>query len=89
MTTLRLARCHLRTFLGTVTMAEFWRSLVMPPLVVFDGHIWPYPPVWSQLAPSPHPDDWPGLVEFDDSACVDCGHRPEPRMWRRSYQVVP
>jgi hypothetical protein len=78
-------RCQLRTVAGTVTMGAFWRSLAHPPLVVFSGHVWPYPPAWSAPMPSPHPEDWPGLVEFDDSQCVDCGYREMPQSWRRFY----
>lgn len=79
-------RCHLRAIWATVTMAAFWRSLAKPPLVVASGHVWPWPPVWGKPAPSPAPEDWPGLVEFDESACVDCG-QPESG-WRRYYGVA-
>jgi hypothetical protein len=75
--------CMARTVWGTVTMPVFWRSLVIPPLVVYSGHVWPYPPVWGHPKLSPDPDDWPGLVEFDESRCVDCGYREYPRPWRR------
>ena len=77
--------CIVRTVWGTVTMPLFWRSLVNPPLVIYSGHVWPYPPEWGAPAPSPHPDDWPGLVQFDESHCEDCGYREEPPTWRVYY----
>ena len=78
-------RCALRTVWGTVTMPLFWRSLIDPPLVVFSGHVWPYPEAWSEPRPSLYPEDWPGLIEVDESRCVDCGHREEPPLWRAFY----
>lgn len=74
--------CALRGLWGTVTMPAFWRLGI-----TYSGHVWPWPPAWSAPAPSPDPDYWPGLVEFDDSACVECGHRPSPRGWRKSWMV--
>jgi hypothetical protein len=75
-------RCLIEGAWETFTMSLFWQSLVRPPLVVVDGHIWPYPPEWSEPQPSRYPDDWPGLVEVDVSRCVRCGYQPS-EMWRR------
>jgi hypothetical protein len=72
----------MRTIVGTAFMPEFWRSLMFPPLVKFSGHIWPDEPEFGAPVPSHHPDDWPGLVQLDESRCVECGYRDEPQMWR-------
>jgi hypothetical protein len=71
----RLA-CFLDGAWGTVTMGVFWHSLIDPPLVLYSGHVWPYPLVWSEPRPSGHPDDWAGLVEVDLSRCERCGYQP-------------
>jgi hypothetical protein len=77
--------CRIQSVWGTVTMPEFWHSIIRPPLVVFSGHVWPTETAWSELLPSPHPEDWPGFVEFDVSRCLRCGHIETPAPWRRYY----
>ena len=80
------ARCFIESVWETVTMPLFWRSLIRPPMVVVSGHVWPYPPVWSEPRSSEYPDDWAGLVEVDLSRCERCGFQPADS-WRRSWMV--
>lgn len=76
--------CRLRGWWETLTLDAFWRSLVQGPLVIVSGHVWPVETKWSKLYPSPDPEAWAGLVQYDESACVNCGY-VVPMSWRISY----
>lgn len=78
-------RCRIRTVWETGTMAAFWRSLIRPPLVVASGHLHPVVTAWSETRVSPDHEAWPGLVQFDESRCVDCGELTDPTAWRPYY----
>ena len=71
-------RCLLSTVWETLSMGAFWRSLLHPPLVVADGHVWPRPAEWEWSYPEPGEDGW---IERDRSRCVRCGKRSDG--WRR------
>jgi hypothetical protein len=68
-------RCELRGLVATLIWPAFWRSLVVPPLVVVDGHAMTVR--WSEPAAGPG-----GLVEWAEEACADCGLVRRDR-WRR------
>lgn len=76
--------CILRGLWGTITMLEFWKSLFVPPLVTYSGHIWPDSPIWSNPELSRFPDVWEGMIEYDISSCIDCGYQPKTD-WRRVW----
>lgn len=77
---MKFFRCAFRGFVWTTIYAPLWRV----PRAYFSGHIWPDEPAWGSPEPSRFPDDWPGLVEYDESRCVECGYQPRT-MWRRWY----
>jgi hypothetical protein len=69
--------CHLRSLIGSLSMAAFWRSLLDPPLVVFDGHVWEEGE-WERAY------DWNrgGHIEILANRCAVCGHISRDT-WRR------
>lgn len=72
--------CRIRGIVGTVTMPEFWRSLLDRPLIIMDGHIWP-DAAWSKPRWSEH-----GAIEVDESACVECGQPSDA--WRHFWGTI-
>lgn len=79
-----MLRCRLRGIWETVTMPEFWQSLISPPLIIVSGHLWPEESLWTR----PVVDPEHGPIEYDASACVECGHIGSPLPWRRYYGQV-
>lgn len=70
--------CLASTLWETVSWSAFWRSLIDGgPLVVADGHLWPWPLQWR--GPVVRPDGT--LVERDVSRCARCGQEADG--WRR------
>jgi len=81
---LRRLRCELRGLRESVTWPMFWTGEGR-----VDGHIWPWPPLWSEPELNPDQDTglWPGLIEYEVLDCSACGlHRVGPG-WRPFYAV--
>ena len=76
--------CAVKTAWGTLTLSSFWKSLLNPPLVIYSGHEFTED-VWGPPAPSPDPEYWPGLVEYNQSKCRYCGYVDQPTGWRPLY----